>query len=49
MCSTYTPGPKEEMGKEMTCDMCQHRTSGKKPNEHTKENNMCYECWIWLE
>ena len=31
------------------CDMCQHRVSGKKPNEHTSDNNMCYECWIWLE
>jgi len=24
MCSTYTPGPKEEMGKEMTCNKCGH-------------------------
>ncbi len=33
----------------MICDICPLRIPNKKPNKHTKKNNMCYECWVWLE
>jgi hypothetical protein len=33
----------------MICDICPLRIPKKKPNMHNNKNNMCYDCWVWLE
>jgi len=33
----------------MKCDLCELRIPNKEPNEYKEPNNMCYECWVWIE
>ena len=35
--------------KNMICELCELRIPGKKPNEYKEPNNMCFDCWKWIE
>ena len=33
----------------MICELCELRIPDEEPNNYTGDNNMCYDCWVWLE